>query len=156
MKKELQTALEGLNDKEIEAVLEDAKAIKEGKDNASKKYDETIEKKKRDDSLKQLKEVSEASAFMAKAKMPIKFKDDDLGFGEGEYDVREISAKTKRQLDYRFDCMEVNLLRDTAQSLRDMQRLMLLMLKKMGVDDVQEELDNLLIELDEKYRHTNA
>lgn len=151
MKKELENALEGMTEKEIEALLEDAKAVRDGKAEGRDEYAKTVEGKKREDALKQLKEVAKASEFMKEAKMPIRFKDDDLGFGEGEYDVREISAKTKKQLDYRFSCMEVNLLRDISQSMVDTQRLLMLVLKKMGVDDIQDALTELLDELGRKY-----
>lgn len=151
MKEEILNALEGLTDKEIEALLEDAKAVNEGKAEGKEKYSEAVEAKKREDNLKQLKEVAKATEFMNEAKMPIKFKDRDLGFGEGEYDVREIGPKTKKQLDYRFNCMEVNLLRDISQSLVDTQRLLMLVLKKMGVGDIQDALTELLDELSKKY-----
>lgn len=151
MKKELENALEGMTEKEIEALLEDAKAVNGGKAEGRDEYAKTVEGKKREDALKQLKEVAKASEFMKEAKMPIEFHDDDLGFGEGEYDVREISAKTKKQLDYRFSCMEVNLLRDISQSMVDAQRLLMLVLKKMGVDDIQDALTELLDELGRKY-----
>jgi hypothetical protein len=153
MKKELETALEGLNDEETKVFLEDVKAYKEGKEEGKAHYDEVVEQKKREDNLKDIKETGKACEFMKNAKMPIKFKDNDLGFGEGEYDVREISAKTKRQLDYRFACMQVNLLRDTAQSLRDTQRLLMLVLRKMGVTDIQAELADLYEELEKECGH---
>ncbi len=151
MKKELENALEGMTEKEIEALLEDAKAVRDGKAEGKEEYAETVEAKKREDALNQLKEVAKASEFMKEAKMPIKFHDDDLGFGEGEYDIREINAKTKKQLDYRFSCMEVNLLRDISQSMVDTQRLLMLVLKKMGVEDIQDALTELLDELGRKY-----
>ena len=153
MNKELENALNGLNDKEVEAFLEDAKAYAKGKEEGKAHYEETLEAKKRNDQLKQLEETGRACEFMKNAKMPIKFKDGDLGFGEGEYDVREIKAGTKKQLDYRFDCMKVNLLRDMAQSLRDTQRLLMLCLKHMGVEDVEAELTELIEELNRKYGH---
>ena len=147
MKKELETALEGLNEKEVQALLDEAKAYTEGKKEGKEHYDEVIAQKKRDDQLKEIKETGKACEFMKQAKMPIKFTDDDLGFGEGEYDIRGIKAGTKKQIDYRFDCMKVNLLRDTAQSLRDTQRLLMLVLKHMGVTDIQGELNELLEDL---------
>ena len=153
MKKELETALEGLNEEETKVFLEDVKAYKEGKDEGKAHYDEVVEKKKREDNLKDIKETGKACEFMKQAKMPIKFNDDDLGFGEGEYDVRNIKASTKRQIDYRFDCMKVNLLRDMAQSLRDTQRLLMLVLKHMGVDDIEGEITDLLEEFNKKYGH---
>lgn len=153
MNKELENTLEGLNEDEIKALLEDAKAYKDGKADGKAHYDETVEAKKRDDALKQVKETGKACEFMKQAKMPIKFKDEDLGFGEGEYDVRDIKASTKKQLDYRFECMKLNLLRDTAQSLRDIQRLLMLVLKHQGAGDIQQELTDLLDELSVKYGH---
>jgi hypothetical protein len=153
MNKELENTLNGLNKKEVEALLEDAKAYVKGKEEGKAHYDETVEAKKREDQLKELKETGKACEFMKQAKMPIKFNDDDLGFGEGEYDVRGIKASTKRQIDYRFDCMKVNLLRDMAQSLRDTQRLLMLVLKHMGVEDIEGEITELLEELNKKYGH---
>ena len=153
MNKELENALEGLDEKEIKVFLDNAKAYNEGKEEGKAHYEKTIEAKKKDDQMKEVKEVGKACEFMKQAKMPIKFKDDDLGFGEGEYDVRGIKASTKKQIDYRFDCMKVNLLRDTAQSLRDVQRLLMLVLKKLGVKDIEAELTELLNELEDNYGH---
>lgn len=147
MNKELETALEGLNDKEIKVFLDEAKAYNEGKEEGKAHYDEVVAEKKKQDNLNEIKETGKATEFMKNAKMPIEFKDEDLGFGEGEYDVRNISEGTKNQLSYRIACMQLNLLRDTAQSLRDTQRLLMLVLKKMGVDDIQGELNDLLDEL---------
>lgn len=151
MNKELENAVNGLNEKEIKVFLEDAKAYEEGKKEGKAHYDEVVAQKKRDDQLKDIKETAKACEFMANAKQPIKMKDDDLRFGDGEYDVRSIKPSTRKQLDYRIACMQLNLMRDTAQSLRDVQRLMLLVLRKMGVEDVEAELTELIAELEENY-----
>lgn len=151
MNKELENALEGLNDKEIEALLEDAKAVKDGKEEGKKEFDAVAEGKKRQDAVSQLKEVAKATEFMKQAKMPIAFKDEDLGFGEGEYDMRKASPETMVQLNYRFDCMQTNLLRDISQSLVDTQRLLMVCLKKMGVDDIEGAITDLIDDLNEKY-----
>lgn len=151
MKEELENALEGLSEKEIEALLEDAKAVKEGKAQGIAEYGDAADEKKRQDALKQLKEVAKASEFMKQAKMPIEFKDDDLGFGEGEYDMRKASPETMVQLNYRFDCMQTNLLRDISQSLVDTQRLLMVCLKKMGVEDIEGAITDLLDDLNQKY-----
>lgn len=151
MKQEIENALEGLNEKEVEALLEDAKAVKGGKAEGKAKYDGIVDEKKRQDALDQLREVAKASEFMRQAKMPIEFKDDDLGFGEGEYDMRKASPETMTQLNYRFACMQVNLLRDISQSLVDVQRLLMVLLKKEGVADIQDAITDLLDELNRKY-----
>lgn len=153
MKKELESALEGLNEEETKVFLEDVEAYKKGKEEGKAHYDEVVSAKKREDNLKEIKETAKAVEFMKQAKTPIKLKDDDLGFGEGEYDVRDLKAGTRKQLDYRFDCMKVNLLRDTAQSLRDTQRLLMLVLRKMGVTDIQAELADLFEELEKECGH---
>lgn len=151
MNKELENALEGLNEKEVEALLEDAKAVKEGKEEGKQAFDETVEKKKRQDAVSQLKEVAKAAEFMKNAKMPIEFNDDDLGFGEGEYDMRKASPETITQLNYRFACMQTNLLRDISQSLVDVQRLLMVCLRKMGIEDVEDAITDLLDDLNKKY-----
>lgn len=153
MKKELETALEGLNEEETKVFLEDVETYRKGKEEGKAHYDAVVAEKKRQDALNEIKETGKACEFMKQAKMPIKFKDDDLGFGEGEYDVRELKASTRKQLDYRFECMKLNLLRDTAQSLRDTQRLLMLVLRKMGVTDIQSELNDLYAELEKECGH---
>lgn len=151
MKEELENALEGLNEKEIEALLEDAKAVKDGKAQGIAEYGDVADEKKRQDALTQLREVAKASEFMKQAKMPIEFKDEDLGFGEGEYDMRKASPETMVQVNYRFDCMQVNLLRDISQSLVDTQRLLMVCLRKMGVEDIEGAITDLLDDLNQKY-----
>lgn len=151
MKEEIEKTLEGLSDKEIEALLEDAKAVKDGKAEGKAEYDEALAKNREESNRRQLKEVAKAAEFMKNANMPIKLEDKDLGFGKGEYDVRSASRGTLRQLDYRFNCMEVNLLRDIAQSMVDIQRLLMLVLKHQGAGDIQEELTELLDEMGKKY-----
>lgn len=151
MKEELENALEGLNEKEIEALLEDAKAVKDGKAQGIAEYGDVADEKKRQDALTQLREVAKASEFMKQAKMPIEFKDEDLGFGEGEYDMRKASPETMVQVNYRFACMQVNLLRDISQSLVDTQRLLMVCLRKMGVEDIEGAITDLLDDLNQKY-----
>lgn len=151
MKEEIEKTIEGLSDKELEALLEDAKAVKEGKAEGKAEYDATVAKQKEATARAQLKDVAKATEFMKNANMPIKLEDKDLGFGKGEYDVRNASRGTLRQLDYRFNCMEVNLLRDIAQSMVDIQRLLMLVLKHQGAGDIESEITSLLDELHKKY-----
>ena len=67
--------------------------------------------------------------------------------GAREIDVRNLSVKAYRQLVYKFTVAQCAVLDSMNQSLVDIQRLLMLVLKKMGVEDIVGELDELCGEL---------
>lgn len=88
------------------------------------------------------------------AKQPIKLKDGDIELGQGELDIRELSKKSKDQLIFRQLILNNVYLRQVVQSQVDLIRLMMIALKKMGVEDIIAATDDLQTELTEQLEKT--
>ena len=88
------------------------------------------------------------------ARMPIKLKDGDIELGEGELDIRELSKKSKEQLIFRQLILNNVYLRQVVQSQVDLLRLVMIILKKMGVEDIIQATDDLQTELTEQINNT--
>ena len=86
------------------------------------------------------------------AKMPIKLKDGDIELGEGELDIRELSKKSKEQLFFRQAILNAVYLRQVVQSQVDLLRLVMIILKKLGVEDIIQATDDLQTELAESIK----
>lgn len=150
-KERLMKAVETLGKEDIKALAEEAEAVKEGREEGKAEFDGTAKKANANRTSLDLKEMAKAAEFMKNANMPITMKDDDLEWGKGETDVRSLKPSTYRQIEFRMAVMQTNLLRDIAQSLVDLQRLMMVSLKKEGVTDIEGELNELMDELSKKY-----
>lgn len=85
--------------------------------------------------------------MLEEAKMPVKFTDEKFKLGEGELDIRELSAKNYKQMMYRIGVLENVYLKQTVASLTDIIRLQMLILKKLGTKDIVKEIDELETEL---------
>lgn len=88
---------------------------------------------------KQVEEALEAKPHVLEA--------DDIKFEKGEEDVRKLKAEDYRQIDYKFMVTQTALLHNIAQSMVDVQRLLMLVLRKQGVEDIAKELLGLYEEL---------
>lgn len=121
----------------------EAEAEKELKE----EFEASDKKKKEEATSLDLKRQLKLAKAMELAKAPIVLKDEDVAFAPREFDVRNVSAKTYRQIDYKFLSTQTALLNDISQSLIDTQRLLMVLLRKMGVESVTKELDDLYAEL---------
>lgn len=90
------------------------------------------------------------------AKMPIKLKDGDIELGEGELDIRELSKKSKDQLIFRQLILNNVYLRQVVQSQVDLLRLVMIILKQMGIEDIIKATDELQTELTEQLNKSEA
>ena len=125
----------------------DEKELKEAKAEAEADYEKFAGEVKKESTTISSKDEERIKAFMAKMNMPIELKDEDIQMGAREIDVRNLSAKAYRQLVYKFTVAQCAVIDNMSQSLIDIQRLLMLMLKKMGVEDVVGELDELCEEI---------
>lgn len=123
-----------------EKTLEAEKELKE-------EFEASDAKKKAEATSLDLKKQLKLAKAMEMAKAPIALKDGDVQFAPREFDVRGVSAKAYRQIDYKFMSVQTALLNDISQSLIDTQRLLMVLLRKMGVESVAKELDDLYAEL---------
>lgn len=86
---------------------------------------------------------------LKEAKMPVELKDSDFKLGEGELDIRKLSDENVVQMMFRMSVLNVVYGRQITQSLVDIIRLLMLVLKKQGYDDIIKATDDLLAELSE-------
>lgn len=84
---------------------------------------------------------------LKEAKMPVHLTDKDFKLGEGELDIRKLSPENTTQMMFRMLLLNIVYDRQLAQSLVDIMRLMMIILKKLGCDDIIKATDDLLEEL---------
>lgn len=92
---------------------------------------------------------------MEEAKMPILMTDKDFTLGERELDIRKLSKANKDQMMFRMCCHAITYTRAMQQDLIDIMKLLMLVLKKMGVDNIIEATDKLEDELMEDLKGAN-
>lgn len=90
-------------------------------------------------------------AFKA-ANQPIKLRNKDLKLGAREIDIRHLDQENLNQVQFRLECQQVSILNDLNNNVIDLERLLMLVLKKLGVIDLTEELDELMSEIHEKIK----
>ena len=130
-----------------EMIHMDEKELKKAKEEAEADYDKFADAVKKQTTTIDEAEEAKIKAFMEKMAMPIELKDEDVQLSPREIDVRGLSEKSYRQLMYKFTVAESSMLNSLDQSLVDIQRLLMLVLKKMGAKDVVGELDELCEEI---------
>jgi len=71
-------------------------------------------------------------------------KDEDIQIGESETDIRGLSRKSKDQVNLRLDNLKITYLKTIHEDMVDMMRLCMVMLKKMGVENIQKEIEEIM------------
>lgn len=92
-------------------------------------------------------EMKKLEEMMKLAKMPIEMKDSDVKLGEGEVDIRKLSDANFKQMLFRLFVLNNVYIRDLCSSMIDLLRLVMLLLKKLGVEDVTKAMGDLMEEL---------
>lgn len=100
------------------------------------------------------KETNRFKELLAQCKLPVEIEDEDFAMGEGELDVRKLSDANYRQLMFRVNVLKANHLRDISQTLVDVERLLMLVLKAQGVEDIGKALNGLFKELGKKVKES--
>lgn len=100
------------------------------------------------------KETEKFKELLAQCKLPVEIEDKDFAMGEGELDVRKLSEANYRQLMFRVNVLKANHLRDISQTLVDVERLLMLVLKAQGVEDIGKALNGLFEELGKKVKES--
>jgi len=125
--------------------------------------EKTMEEKFTEATLKQFKEEKKAKAIketeiseaekkvvekiFKEAKMPTILYDGDVKCGEGELDIRNLSAKNRAQMSYRAEMLTLVYMRRMVDGLTDIMRILMCVLKKLGVDNINEAIDEVMTEL---------
>ena len=87
---------------------------------------------------------------LKEAKMPVTLTDKDFQLGDYELDIRSLSLPNQLQMVFRTMALVVVYLRQLSQNQVDQIRLLMLELKKMGVEDIEKSLSELIVELQNK------
>ena len=97
-------------------------------------------------------EMDKIQDMLKLAQMPIELKDGDVKMGKGEVDVRKLSDQNFRQMVWRLLILNNLYTKDISSSLIDIMKLIMLVLKRLGCEDIIKATDDLDKELLAKTR----
>lgn len=86
------------------------------------------------------------------ADMPIVINDKDMKLGKQELDVRELSRRNYRQMEFRQLVLNNVYLKQVVMSLTDVLRLLMVLLNKLGVEDIEGATDDVISKIEEIQR----
>jgi len=92
-------------------------------------------------------EMDKIQDMLKLAQMPIELKDSDVKMGKGEVDVRKLSDQNFRQMVWRLLILNNLYTKDISSSLIDIMKLIMLVLKRLGCEDIIKATDELDKEL---------
>ena len=75
--------------------------------------------------------------------------------GERELDIRGLSSKNRDQMLFRMLVLNNVYQRQNALTLIDIMRLMMILLKQMGVENIEKAIDDLIQEQTQKIKQPN-
>lgn len=84
---------------------------------------------------------------LKEALMPVVLGDADFKLGANELDIRHLSKDNKEQIKFRQEVLSIVYQKQILSSLVDITRLLMIVLKKLGVEDVVKATDDLIEEL---------
>ena len=82
--------------------------------------------------------------ILKEAKMPFRLTDGKFTLGENELDIRYLSAKNRDQMFFREGVLTNVYLRSIQETLIDISRLLMIVLDKIGVDNIVEATDRVI------------
>lgn len=88
--------------------------------------------------------------MMKDADMPIRMEDKDFQCGKQELDVRHLNRANWRQMEFRQLVLNNLYTKQLMMSLTDITRLLIIICKKLGVEDVIQATDDVINEIAEK------
>ena len=97
-------------------------------------------------------EMDKIQDMLKLAQMPIELKDGDVKMGKGEVDVRKLNDQNFRQMVWRLLILNNLYTKDISSSLIDIMKLIMLVLKRLGCEDIIKATDDLDKELLAKTR----
>jgi hypothetical protein len=116
---------------------------------------EQVKEKLKEEALKSI-DISEKDSAVFKemldeALMPVIMNDKDFKLGPQELDIRNLSNKNKYQMFFRQLTLQNVYLRNVNSSLIDIMRLIMVLLTKLGVEDIEKGIDDVLDQLMNKH-----
>lgn len=97
-------------------------------------------------------QAKELADIFEKAKQPIVLENDEFKCGEREIDIRKLDDANYRQMMFRMYCNTLTYTKAMQESLIDVMRLMFVILKGIGINDVTKAIDDVLSELNTKVK----
>lgn len=96
------------------------------------------------------KDAENFEKILDEALMPVNLTDKDFKLGARELDIRNLSNKNKYQMFFRSLVLQTVRLNNIQSSLLDLTRLFMVLLDKLGVEDVVKATDDVLEKLSEQ------
>lgn len=110
-----------------------------------------LKEKARETAMKELgvseEEMDKIQDMLKLAQMPIVLKDGDVKMGKGEVDIRKLNDENFKQMVWRLLILNNLYTKDISSSLIDIMKLLMLILKKLGYEDIIKATDDLDKEL---------
>lgn len=111
------------------------------------KVKEEVEKKVKEQHVLNPEQQELFKKILEEAKMPVKMTDGKFSLGENELDIRYLSKSNKEQIIFRSLVLDNVYSKQILTSLVDITRLLMIVCKKLGVDDIVAETDKVLEEI---------
>lgn len=111
------------------------------------KVKEEVEKKVKEQHVLNPEQQELFKKILEEAKMPVKMTDGKFQLGENELDIRYLSKSNKEQIIFRSLVLDNVYSKQILTSLVDITRLLMIICKKLGVDDIVAETDKVLEEI---------
>lgn len=99
-------------------------------------------------------QVEEFLRSAEEANQPIPFDDEHFELGAKEPDIRSLSTENKIQMLFRTQVQTIVALRGINSSLIDIMRLILVLLDKIGVENITKGVDSILHKLAKQNQET--
>lgn len=84
------------------------------------------------------------------ASMPVEYLDKDFKLGDNELDIRSLSKRNYNQMIFRTLVLQNVYLKNTTSGLLDITRLLLVLLDKLGVEDIVKATDDIVDKINEQ------
>ncbi len=120
-----------------------------------KKVGEAIKKAQVDATKLSPKNQELFEQIMAQADMPIALQDKDIKLGKQELDVRLLSRANWRQMEFRQLVLQNVYLKQVVMGQTDILRLLMVIAKKLGVEDIIDATEEIENELELHQTKTN-
>lgn len=84
------------------------------------------------------------------ASMPVEYLDKDFKLGDNELDIRSLSKRNYNQMIFRTLVLQNVYLKNVTSGLLDITRLLLVLLDKLGVEDIVKATDDIVDKINEQ------
>lgn len=115
-----------------------------------KKVKDAIAEEVREDAGISEEQSDAFKRMLDEATMPVEFLDKDFKLGANELDIRKLSTRNLNQMNFRTSVLTNVYLKNIQSSLLDITRLLLILLDKMGVENIVKATDDIIVKIAEQ------